>query len=140
ANSALSEVLGDGGADAARLSVLAALQNAEHWSLVHAASAANDPVAFGPVHELGLAADEGFVRLDGAAHLRPGPSLHGEPDAVEHEPAGFLGDAECARQFVRADAVLAVGEHPERGQPLVQPDRAILEDRAELDRELPPAL
>src|SRR5207244_7145922 len=47
ANSTLGEVLRNGGADAARLSVFAPLQDAEHRSLVHAASAANDPVAFG---------------------------------------------------------------------------------------------
>src|SRR5207249_5718842 len=71
---------------------------------------------------------------------RPSASLHREPDAVKHEPAGFLCDTERPRQLVGADAVLAVGEHPQRGQPLVEPDGAILEDRPELHRELPPTL
>src|SRR5260370_41280526 len=59
---------------------------------------------------------------------------------MEPEPAGLLGDADRPRQLVGADTVLAVGEHPERGQPLVEANRAILEDRAELDRELPPTV
>src|SRR6266566_201001 len=140
ANPALGQVLRDGRADATRLPILAALQETEDGSFVHAASPANDAVALGPVHELGLAADEGFVRLDCAFHLRPGPGLHGEPNTMEHEPTGFLRDAERPRQLVGADTVLAVGEHPERGQPLVEPDGAILKDRAKLDRELPPTV
>src|SRR2546430_6367653 len=137
---ALAEVLRNGGADATRLPVLAALQQPEDGSLVHAPGSANNRVALGPVHDLGLAADEGLIGLDRAFHLRPGPSPHREPDTVQHEPAGFLRDAKRPRQLVGADAVLAIGEHPQRGEPLVQPDGAILKDRAELHRELPPTV
>ena len=140
ANPTLGQVLGDGGADAAGLPVLPALQEAKHGSFVHAASPANDAVALGPMHELRLAADEGLVGLDRALHLRPSASLHRQPDTMEHEPAGFLRDTKRPRQLVRADAVLAVGQHPERGEPLVEPDGAVLENRAELHRELSPTL
>src|SRR5207245_4991843 len=97
-------------------------------------------VGLGPWHELGFPADESLVRLDRAFHLRPSASLHRQPDTMEHEPAGLLGDAKRPRQFVGADTVLAVGQHPQRGQPFVQPNGAILEDRAELHRELPPTV
>ena len=36
----------------------------------------------------------------------------------------------------RANAVLAVGNHPHRGEPFVESDRRILEDSPHLDREL----
>ena len=72
------------------------------------------------MHVAGLAADVGFVHFDVAAELAAVFSLHGEPETREHEPRGFLGDAERAGQFVAADAVLAVGEQPERRQPLLK--------------------
>src|SRR5712691_2909854 len=55
---------------------------------------------------------------------------------MQHEPCGLLSDAEITRDFVAADAVLAVDEHPHRGQPLVETDRAVLENAADLDGEL----
>jgi hypothetical protein len=67
-------------------------------------------------------ADEGFVRLNGAAHLLGRAGLHGEPDAVQHEPRGLLCDAERAGDLVAAHTVFAVGEHPQRAQPLVETD------------------
>jgi hypothetical protein len=39
-------------------------------------------------------------------------------------------------ELVRADAVLATSEQPQRGKPLVQTERRIVKDRPELDREL----
>jgi len=140
ANSALVEILGERRPHTARLPVLPALQEAQYGGLVHAAGPTNHAVALGPMHELGLAADECLIGLDVPPHLRPGASLHGKPDAMEHEPTGLLSDVERPRQFVGADAVLAVRQHPQRGEPLVEPNGAILKDRPELDRELPSAI
>lgn len=88
------------------------------------------------VHEPGRAPDEGLVYFDFAAQLHDAAALHGEAEPVPHEPRGLLGDSKRPRHFVGADAVLVVDQHPERGQPLVQSDRRILEDRPDLDREL----
>jgi hypothetical protein len=57
---------------------------------------------------------------------------------MKHEPRGFLGDAEGAMHLVRANAVLAVGEHPEAWQPLPETDRRILEHGPDLYRKLLP--
>jgi hypothetical protein len=47
-----------------------------------------------------------------------------------------LSDTQVARDFVAADAVLAVDKHPQRRQPLVQSDRTVFEDAPDLDGEL----
>lgn len=61
--------------------------------------------------------------------------------SVEHEPCGFLGDAEGAGNLARihdsasypsrshhTDAVLGAGNDPYNGKPLVQSKRGILKD------------
>lgn len=53
-----------------------------------------------------------------------------------HKPCGFLSDAERPVHLVAADPVLAVGDHPDCGEPLTELDRAILEDRSDFGREL----
>src|SRR5216684_3806745 len=55
---------------------------------------------------------------------------------MEHEPRGLLSDMEIARDFIATDSVLAIDYQPHRDQPLVKRERTILEDRADLDREL----
>ena len=80
-----------------------------------------------------LAADVGLVDLDLAGDLVEAPGLHGEPDAVQHEPCRLLRDAERAAEFVGADPVLAVGDEPDGGEPLVEAERRVLEDRPDLD-------
>ncbi len=55
---------------------------------------------------------------------------------MQHEPRRLLSGAECPSEFVRRDAVLGVGDEPDSGEPLVESERRVLEDRAELDREL----
>src|SRR5207248_2379234 len=81
----------------------------------------------------------GFVHFDVSAHLVKRTALNRQSEPVHHEPRGFLGDAKIAGDLVAADAVLAVDEHPHRGQPLRERDRAVLEDAADLDGELLPA-
>ena len=88
------------------------------------------------VHVPGLAPDVGLVGLDGAAELAAGFVLQRETETREHEPGGLLGYAQVPSQFVAADPVLAVGEQPEGGQPLVEAKRGVLEDGPDLEREL----
>jgi len=87
-----------------------------------------------------LAADESLVRFDAPAQSGQRPVLHRQPDTVQHEPAGFLRHAERPRDFVGADAVLIVDEHPDGREPLVQTDGRIFEDSPDLDRELLPGV
>ena len=90
------------------------------------------------MHVARLAADEGLVHFDVAFQQpfkRTGVQRHA--NAVPHEPGGFLGDAEGAVYFVATDAVLGVDSHPDRRQPLVEPQGRFLEDGADADTELP---
>ena len=61
------------------------------------------------------------------------------PDAVKHEPRGLLSDLQRPCDFVGTNSVVAGRKHPHRGEPFVEADRRILEDRTDLDRELLPA-
>lgn len=89
------------------------------------------------VHEAGLPADKGLVHFDFPAHLSQAPALHGEPDAVEHKPRGFLRDPECPGDFGGADPVLVVHEQPDGGQPPIESEGRILEDGPRLYGKLP---
>jgi hypothetical protein len=111
-------------------------EQAHHGDLALAASALDDAGALALVHLPRFATDVSLIDFDVTADLREGFVLYGEAQPVEHEPAGFLGDAKVARQFVAADAVLTVDEHPQRWEPLVEADRRILEQTTDLDREL----
>jgi len=55
---------------------------------------------------------------------------------VKHKPSGSLHHIDIPRQFVGTDSVLAVVHQPHSGEPLVQTDGAVLENRSYLDREL----
>src|SRR5581483_4538937 len=113
-----------------------ALQQSHDRSLARATSADDFPSTRVLVHEPRLAADEGLIDFDGAGHTTEGAGLHGEPDAVEHEPRGLLSDADGARQFCGRNTVLVIGDNPDGGEPFVEAKRRILKDRADLDREL----
>src|SRR5579872_1233619 len=92
------------------------------------------------VHEASLSADEGFVHFHfaaGTAEFHKRAPLHGEPDAVKHEPCRLLSDADGACNLVGTDAVLAVGDHPHSYEPFVERDRRVLKDRSDLHRKLP---
>ena len=88
------------------------------------------------MHVAGLAADVGFVDFDIAADFPAVLRLQREPQPVEHEPCGLLSDVQRAAEFVAADAVLAVGEQPECGQPLLKRQRRVLEHGSDLQGEL----
>jgi DNA-binding XRE family transcriptional regulator len=91
------------------------------------------------VHETSAAADHGFIGFDWAApaEFRETPALHCKPDAVKHEPSGFLADLQVARDFPRTDPVLAVVNQPDGRQPFSRRQRRILEDGPDLNAELP---
>jgi hypothetical protein len=90
------------------------------------------------VHVARSATDVGFINFDVATELAAARFvLHRQTDAVQHEPRGLLGDANRAVDLPRANAVLAVGDQPQNGQPLVQTERRVLKDRPGLERELP---
>ncbi len=89
------------------------------------------------MHVAGLAADERLIDFNVAADFPARRILHRQPDTVEHEPRGLLRDAKGAVDFPRADAVLAVGDHPHARKPLIQPKRGIFKDGPGLERELP---
>ena len=59
-----------------------------------------------------------------------------EADAMIHEPSSLLGNAKSAVHLIAADAVLAVGDHPNCSKPLPEIDWAILEYRSDLGGEL----
>ena len=116
------------------------LQQTHDGSLVVSAGPSDDPLPSLHVHVLGLAADVDLIGLNLAVHLVDGAVLHGEADTVQHEPSGLLGDSEIAGQLVTRNAVLAVSEHPHRGEPLAELDRGALDDRSNLHAEDLPAV
>ena len=59
-------------------------------------------------HHLRVFADDSFVGFNDAAtaaHQAGVIGTHGLADAVEHEPSGFVRDADVAVKLVRADAL-----------------------------------
>src|SRR5580704_2828777 len=94
------------------------------------------------VHVLSASTDESFVALHFAsrpAHFErvTEPLIaHCFADTVKHEPCRVLPDAESFAEFVAADAVLAVCQHPDRNHPLVESKRGIFHHGSDLDGEL----
>jgi len=88
------------------------------------------------VHVAGLPADKRLIGLHLAAEFAERLGLHRQPDSVQHEPRRLLSDAERPAQLAGRNAVLRVGDAPHRDEPLIQAERAILKDRADLTREL----
>jgi hypothetical protein len=114
----------------------AALDHADNGGLIRAARAGDLPSAFPLVHVPRLAADVSLVHFNRARKLVEAPALHGEPDAVKHEPRRLLSNAERPAKFVRADPVLGVSSKPHGREPLVESECGVLKDRPEFDREL----
>jgi hypothetical protein len=92
--------------------------------------------AFVFVHESGLTADEGFVNFDVPLKFSRVFILHCESDSVKHEPCGFLSDTDCAVNLVRANTVLAVGNHPRSSEPFIKTDWTIFKNGSDFDAEL----
>jgi hypothetical protein len=116
-----------------------ALHNAHDRSLILRSGSGDFLVTLVDVHVAGLAANEGFIYFDLtaiSAELAGSLTLHRKSDSVKHEPRGFLGDSKCSMNLVGADTILAVGDHPNGGQPLVQTKGRIFKDSSDLCGEL----
>jgi len=140
ANGCLQRALADIGHDRephGAVSVLAvALQQSLHGHFANAAGSSNHTVALVFVHVARFPTDVGFINLDVSADFLETLGMDSQAEPVQHEPRGLLSNAQIARNFVTADAVLAVDEHPQRREPLIKSDGTILEDAADFDREL----
>src|SRR5437660_6363395 len=88
------------------------------------------------MHVACLAADKGFVGRNRACHLIDSPMVLSVPNAVKHEPRSFLRDFQCSTNFIGTDAVFAVRKQPHCGEPFIETNCRILEDRADLNAEL----
>lgn len=62
--------------------------------------------------------------------------MGGKPQALEHEPRRPLSDFDVAGDFVTANTVLAIQEHPERDEPFVQREGAVFKDGPDFNGEL----
>src|SRR5262249_37075283 len=107
-------------------------------SLERVVATASDALPFRRVHVPGFTANVAFVGFDVAGERGAVVfDVERHPETSEHEPRGLLSDAKRTRQLVTRNAVLAVHEEPERGQPLLKSDSGVFEDGADLERELP---
>ena len=113
-----------------------ALKNAHDGYLVTGTATSDAALALGDVHVASLAADERLIGFDLTGELDGGIVVERHADAVQHEPCRLLSDAECAGNFARADAVLAVAENPVSAHPLIEAQGGVLKDRSDLEGEL----
>jgi|SRR6266850_146366 len=117
----------------------ATLHDAENWSFVLAASGGDSPMVFVGVHESSRTANESFIYFYFASRptdFQKRAGLHGETDAMQHEPCGLLSDAKGAAYFVGTNPIFAIGNHPDSDEPFVQWERRILKDGPNLHRKL----
>jgi len=124
----------DGGAD-----FTTTLKQSENGGLVFGASASDSSSVLFGVHVSCFSADESFVCLDFLvlpAELPERDGFHSETNAVHHKPRRLLCDSDGASNLVRTDSVFAVGEHPHRGEPLVERDWRVLENGSDFRGEL----
>src|SRR5271168_838493 len=77
-----------------------------------------------------------FYLLALAAKLDRRIVLHRQTDAVKHEPSRLLSNTDSAGNFVGTDAVLAIRNHPNGDEPLVEGNWRVLENGADLGTEL----
>jgi len=115
------------------------LQNAHDGGLVFGASLSNPALALISVHEASRTANESFVYFNlaiGTTEFEERAILHCQTNAVEHEPCALLSDAKSATNLIGTDAVLAIGNHPNSDEPLVQTNRRILENSPDLHAKL----
>jgi hypothetical protein len=57
--------------------------------------------------------------------------------SLQHEPCGLLSDAQSAVNLHAGHSIFAVDQHPECRHPFVESKGRVLEDRLDLDGELP---
>jgi len=91
------------------------------------------------VHESGSTTDESFIHFDllsASAEFHEVFVVHCKADSVKHEPSGLLSDAESTGNFVGANAVLAIRNHPHGQHPFVHAQRGVFKDGSDLEGEL----
>src|SRR5262249_19288505 len=88
------------------------------------------------VHVSRRAANEGFIRLNLTGHFIDRSGVLRVANPVHHEPRCLLGHLKSAGDLVRRYAILAVGKHPHRAEPLIEGNGGILEDGSDLNRKL----
>jgi|HubBroStandDraft_1064217.scaffolds.fasta_scaffold22605_3 hypothetical protein len=123
------------GSDMSGDNITATLDHPKYNFFILAARAGNLLGPFVFMHVPRLAADKSLVYFDFPAQLVEGAILHGKADAVEHEPCGFLSDAQTTVDFVGTYSVLAVDDKPRGREPLFQGKRGILKDSPGFERE-----
>src|SRR5207245_10807250 len=119
----------------------ATFQDTNNRSLVLRASTSDTALTLANVHVPSFAADEGFIHFYFAAvSAQLGAEeliLHCKANSLQHEPRGLLAHVDVTRNLVTAHSVLAISQHPSCSEPLVQRNRTILIDRADLNRKFP---
>src|SRR5579863_828631 len=91
----------------------------------------------GFVHISRFPSNEGFIYFDLATQFRAEELiLHRKPNPMQHKPRGLLGNPHISCDLIRTDAIFAVGDKPHGGEPLVQANRGIFHNGADLDGEL----
>jgi hypothetical protein len=119
-----------------RANLAATFNDAEDGGLILSARASNASGTRRGVHVARLAANERFIYFNLSRELAAVFSLHGEPDALKHEPSGLLADSSSTVDLITRNAVLTIGHHPHSQEPLIKRDRRIFKDSPSLDAEL----
>src|SRR5439155_7362309 len=93
--------------------------------------------SFRLVHVASEATDIGFINFNFTAEGLDNITLHRKSDAVKHEPCGFLRDADVTMNLIRANTILAIGNHPHCKNPFIQRDWRIFKNCPGFNRKLP---
>ena len=124
-------------ADYVRSNLAVTLKQAHHGNLARPASADIATVANVPVHVASKTADVCLIDFDMAFKLFcERSSLHSKTDAMLHKPSRLLRDANRSGNLITANAVFAIGDHPDGHQPLIQAKRRVFKDGSDLDAKL----
>src|ERR1700730_13438356 len=84
--------------------------------------------SLGFVHITSLLANEGFVYFDFTTKHPTVFGLQAKADTGEHEPCGLLSNSEVTLDLIARDPILAVGQQPNGGKPLIQTKRRVFKD------------
>jgi len=112
------------------------LNESERRSFVFPTSPGDFLFAFELVHVAGESTDESLVNFYFSAQLPAIFTPQCKAKAVNHKPSGFLSDAEIASNFATTDSIFAVNDQPHSSHPLIHSERAVFEDRSDLNGEL----
>jgi hypothetical protein len=131
---------GAGIGDVAQANLLGVAIQQTHQDCFTGPARRRDFASFVLVHEAGETADKRPVNLKLSTTQLIIFIMHRKPDAMKHEPRGFLSNANGAVNLPRANPILAIRDKPHSGEPLIQSERRILEDGSGFNRELAPVV